>query len=103
MFMFMFILMKICSFFYDGFTEGSPIPLALAGMIALLPLVLSWWFLKRLLNSFFASLSTERAKAFHTRRVPLGDSPRCLLSVIHVAGLCPGAAHPRPTNNSSWV
>ena len=50
LFMFVFILMKICSFFYDGFTEGSPIPLALAGMIALLPLVLSWWSLKRLLT-----------------------------------------------------
>ena len=50
LFMFIFILMKICSFFYDGFAEGSPMPVALAGMIALLSLVLSWWSLKRLLT-----------------------------------------------------
>ncbi len=50
LFLFMFVLMEVGGFFYDGFTEGSPIPIALAGMIALLSLVLSWWFLKRLLT-----------------------------------------------------
>ena len=48
--LFMFILMEVVSFFYDGFAEGSPMPLALASTIGLLPLVLSWWFLKRLLT-----------------------------------------------------
>ena len=50
LFLFMFVLMEVGGFFHDGFTEGFPIPIALAGMIGLLPLVLSWWFLKRLLT-----------------------------------------------------
>ena len=48
--LFMFILMEVGGFFYDGFKAGSLMPLALAGMIALLSLVLSWWSLKRLLT-----------------------------------------------------
>ena len=50
LFLFMFVLMEVGGFFHDGFTEGSPIPIALAGMIALLSLVFSWWSLKRLLT-----------------------------------------------------
>ena len=50
LFLYMFVLMEVGGFFYDGFMAGSLMPLALAGIIALLSLVLSWWSLKRLLT-----------------------------------------------------